>query len=263
MKKIKHIRLISDLHLEFSAFSLERMPEDEETLLVLAGDVAAYNGGVLFIHLQCRHFASVLYVLGNHEHYNGNFQLTEREIEAALESYNLSHLVTVAGGATKIEFDGLRILAGTLWTDLNNDNVLTHATVSSYLNDYKVISNGSAKLTTEDTYSEFQKTISQFDTWLKEDYSGKTVIVTHHMPSDKAVAFTFKNDYHMNGGFRSDLDSFIEKYAPSMWLFGHTHSNCDIMVSQTRLLCNPRGYPRRSGNYENLDFNPNLIINLD
>lgn len=260
---IDRIRLISDLHLEFSNFTLPVLPDDETTLLILAGDIATYADGAFFIKEQLDRFPHIIYIMGNHEYYGSDFTTAQAAIQESIDEYQISNRVTLAGPATKIEFEGFRVLAGTLWTNMNNNNVLTHTTVGCGLYDFRVIKNGPAKFTTEDVVTEFSKTINQFTTWLEEDYSGKTIIATHHMPSDQVVDECFKQDYHMNGGFRSDLDEFIKKYTPSMWLFGHTHSNCDIILFQTRLLCNPRGYPRRNGNYENLDFNPNLTILLD
>lgn len=42
------------------------------------------------------------------------------------------------------------------------------------------------------------------------------------------------------------------------WFFGHTHDSFDYKVSETRVICNPKGYGS-----ENKDFNPNLIIHLE
>lgn len=262
---IDRVRILSDLHLEFAGFLIPPLPEDETTVLILAGDVSVDSGAAAFIHLQCRRFAKVVYVLGNHEHYHGDFQETKNKLLKALAQFDLSDLVIVVDDATKIEFDGFRILAGTLWTDMNNNDVLTHSTVGSHLYDFRVVKNGGkdTKFTTEDAVIEFVSTVQRFTKWLEEPYTGQTFIATHHLPSDSAVDPQFADSYHMNGGFRSNLDDFIKKYSPDVWFFGHTHSSCDIMLHQTRLVCNPRGYPRRNGSHENTEFNPTLTIKLD
>jgi hypothetical protein len=47
----------------------------------------------------------------------------------------------------------------------------------------------------------------------------------------------------MNGGYSSDLESFIiDRPQIKLWTHGHTHHNFDYMIGSTRIVCNPRGY---------------------
>jgi hypothetical protein len=47
----------------------------------------------------------------------------------------------------------------------------------------------------------------------------------------------------MNGGFVTELSDFIA-YRPQikLWVHGHMHDEFDYVVSETRIVCNPRGY---------------------
>jgi hypothetical protein len=50
----------------------------------------------------------------------------------------------------------------------------------------------------------------------------------------------------MNGGFASQMpDEFFK--VPTLWIHGHTHTRFDYQVEGCRIVCNPRGYPLRSG----------------
>ena len=54
-----------------------------------------------------------------------------------------------------------------------------------------------------------------------------------------------------------------------MWFHGHTHDTYDYMIDQTRILCNPKGYPMQRQSLgipgqdtpaENPNFNKEKII---
>jgi hypothetical protein len=47
----------------------------------------------------------------------------------------------------------------------------------------------------------------------------------------------------MNGGYSSDLDSFIaQRDKIKLWTHGHTHEVFDYTIGECRIVCNPRGY---------------------
>ncbi len=52
----------------------------------------------------------------------------------------------------------------------------------------------------------------------------RTIVVTHHAPSDRSEA-----SYHANSplkpAFASDLDSLVEQSGIPLWIHGHTHYN--------------------------------------
>ena len=69
------VRYMSDIHLEFGWMQLLSVPEDKDTVLVLAGDIGLiFNQDQLdtlgrFLVDASVQFRAVIYVLGNHEHY--------------------------------------------------------------------------------------------------------------------------------------------------------------------------------------------------
>ena len=65
----------------------------------------------------------------------------------------------------------------------------------------------------------------------------------HHAPSPQSTHEMYAHDTIMNGGYRSDLENFIQ-HQPNLvlWTHGHTHHPFDYQVGQCRVVCNPRGY---------------------
>jgi len=273
--KIKHFRLISDIHLEFADHLVEPSITDNETLLVLAGDIHVGIKAVDFIVELSSRFPMILYILGNHEFYYNNFATLEyaidNEIQRRLSKINSQCQVIVAGNEPKQFFiDKVRVFAGTLWTDMNDNDPMTKHVVQYGLNDYRVIKNDNKALTVEDTMAVFHNTVSQFVKWIKEPFNGKTLIFTHHAPTLEAVDVRYKDSVELNGGFASNLEKFIWEYQPAFWGFGHLHNSVKMKIGKTKVQANAKGYPKRftfadldsPSIFENTKFKDKMITNL-
>ena len=81
-------------------------------------------------------------------------------------------------------------------------------------------------------------------------------MVTHHLPAMMSIAKRFGNDL-LNAAFASRLEDIIEKTRPELWIHGHTHVPCDYELFETRVICNPRGYPREAQSNE---FRADLVV---
>jgi Icc-related predicted phosphoesterase len=71
------------------------------------------------------------------------------------------------------------------------------------------------------------------------------VVITHHAPSFMSISEQYRGpgDYHMNGGYASDLSEFILDHPQiKAFVHGHVHSQHSYDIGDTRILCNPRGY---------------------
>ena len=64
---------------------------------------------------------------------------------------------------------------------------------------------------------------------LAEPFAGKTVAVTHHLPSLRSVAARFQGDL-TNGAFASNLDHLVGQV--DLWVHGHTHDSVDCWRSR-------------------------------
>ena len=63
------VQILSDLHLEFGPFTVEKIDRD---LLILAGDIHVGEKAIDFIEKQLE-ISPVIYILGNHEFYNNEY----------------------------------------------------------------------------------------------------------------------------------------------------------------------------------------------
>jgi hypothetical protein len=209
----------------------------------------------------------VIYVLGNHEHYHGDFAATADRIQAMLDGNQLSNVYLLDRGVKVI--DDVTFVGGTLWTDMNNSDQLTLYHMKSMMNDFRSVENSSkvvhyktyeqidgvdnrdkpifktrtAKFSPEDAVEEHVKMKGYIKQIVEGKFDQKFVVVGHHSPSKLSTHEMYKHDTIMNGGYSSDMDEFILDYPQiKLWTHGHTHHNFDYMIGSTRIVCNPRGY---------------------
>lgn len=246
-------RLLSDIHLEFGAFTIPRLETDKKTILLLAGDigVCSKKGSVQdFLMHHKNQFHKIIYIPGNHEYYRGIFPTSWENIrEDIYETQSIKNKLCLINNKTIIEED-VAIIGATLWTQNPNEKT----SVEAFMNDYSLIKtkkNGvlyRKTLSTADTIREYE--ISKrfiFDECIRCKKKGKKVIImTHHAPSYKSISLQFKSS-SLNPAYASSLDGDIlelgiKGFAPDVWVHGHTHSSSDYNIGNTRIICNPRGY---------------------
>ena len=82
--------------------------------------------------------------------------------------------------------------------------------------------------------------------WLEEQltkpFQGKTVVVSHHAPHPVCIHPDYPNS-PIGAAFYSNPEELIIKYDIDLWVYGHTHSNLDAVVYNTRIVSNQAGYP--------------------
>ena len=98
---------------------------------------------------------------------------------------------------------------------------------------------------------------------LREQFDGKTIVVTHHLPHPRSVHEQYADD-PVTPAFCSDLSQLVENSGAALWVHGHSHTSCDYLAGDTRVVCNPKGYgpQSRSGAIENDEFKPELVIEI-
>jgi len=236
----------SDLHLEFDPL-LPRNPlpiknTENADVLILAGDVMLAAGLTsipeMFFSNISQEFPIVLYVMGNHEHYHGNFNTTKEILVNFLSRY--SNIMLVDNECVVLE--DTAFFGGTLWTDLKKRDPFIMYHVVNCMNDFHCIKQGKGKFTALQTVIEHDNTLDALKTALAETKASKMVVVTHHAPSSKSSHERFAGD-DTNYAYFSNLEEFIlDNGIIKAWIHGHTHDPYDYMIGDTRILCNPRGY---------------------
>lgn len=252
------IAVASDLHIEFGDINLKN--EESADLLILAGDICMLKDldkqsergdrSRDFFKRVSFQFPRVLYVMGNHEHYSGDFA----KGPARFQDFCNAHCITNIDLLDKktVEIDGYQFIGGTLWTDFNDMDSLTMFNAERSMNDYNGVKNTndtvSYKFLPKHALSDHGHMRGYLQTCM-DNYreSGRTdnkiVVITHHAPSPSSIHDKYKNDDLMNGNFYSNMDQFIlDNPQIQLWIHGHMHDPFDYGIGGTRVLCNPRGY---------------------
>ena len=76
-----------------------------------------------------------------------------------------------------------------------------------------------------------------------EEYKDSPIIiVTHHAPTPYAISPQYAGSM-LNPAFASNLNEFIVNNPQiRLWCHGHVHNKSDIILRQTRVVCDPFGY---------------------
>ena len=265
------LALGSDLHLEFGDLDVTNTLEAE--VLILSGDIMVanellhYNPKTLkgfsskkselymdFLERCSCNYKDVIYIMGNHEHYHGDFGTSSNTLRQATKAFTNIHFLD----KESITLGEITFLGGTLWTDMNKEDPLTLYSIKKEMNDFRVIKNSSrvvsfkdeegkrqvkaATFSPEDTVEDHKAMLTFIDTATK-DTTNKYVVVGHHSPSKRSTKPMYVEDTLVNGAYSSDLSEFIlARPQIKLWTHGHTHYKFDYMVGETRVVCNPRGY---------------------
>lgn len=235
----------SDLHLEFDLPIPDNILKIDNTekadVLVLAGDVVTArlgdNARAFFDHVS-KQFPIVLYIMGNHEHYEGDFYETRDNLVTFLRSY--SNIMLLHNEC--VVYEDVAFFGGTLWTDLKNRDPLVIMNAISSMNDFNYIKMGKNKFHPTQTLIEHDNTMDALKLALATAQASKMVVVSHHAPSAKSCHPRFAGD-PTNYAYYTELDEFVmDNSIIKAWIHGHTHDPYDYMIGETRVLCNPRGY---------------------
>lgn len=255
------IHVLSDLHNEFSKYEVQVKDAD---VIILAGDISVGTKGVEYAKELLKETSSkIIYIMGNHESYRCNLDTLRRQIRelcAPIEGEE-QRLFFMDGDQAII--DGVRFLGCTLWTDFKlfgEAKRFECLAEARWLNDFRCIKVGNGDtLRPRDSADLYEQYVEWLTHKLDQPFDGRTVVVTHHLPSFESVVDRYKNDL-LSACFASNLDQLFGKM--DLWIHGHTHDSLDYIRNGTRVICNPRGYSQYEGDVENYSFDPKLVIEI-
>ena len=234
------VQLLSDLHLEYSHKTLPKISAEAD-VLVYAGDIAASKNNLYqyFNSIRKTHKIPIVMILGNHDYYNSYLNKAADKLKSAVEKLDDIHILN----RESIEIGDVTFVGTTLWTDFDRgrDEVAVMQVFPDYKKIYKVSSDyRKVKINTNDILKEHRKDVK----WLRETIQPdkKTVIVTHHVPTNSFIPECYKSSV-LNGGFYVDMSDFMIDYEVDVWCCGHTHFFMDCEINDCRIFCNPWGYP--------------------
>jgi Icc-related predicted phosphoesterase len=154
------IAICSDLHLEFGDINLQNT--ENADVLILGGDICvaadigkpdpnnfmegAKSNRITDFFKRCSfQFPHVIYIMGNHEHYHGDFATSGNKLKSLIESNMLSNVYLLDKESKKI--NDVTFIGGTLWTDMNKEDSLTMFHVTRRMNDFQCVGNSTRMVT--------------------------------------------------------------------------------------------------------------------
>ncbi len=259
------IAVCSDLHLEFGDLELENT--EGADVLVLGGDIfiaaelrdfmyddsgvvavtattrARAERYVNFVSRCAAKFPHVVLIMGNHEHYHGDFATSAKTIRQAFEPLSNVYFLDKEWRI----IDGILFYGGTLWTNMNGEDPMTMHRIRMMMNDFNCVKNvtgdGKKVFMPDDTVEDHYAFRRGLDAVLEQHPNLPVVVCGHHAPSRASTHPRYRNDIVMNGAYSTNLDDFIlDRRQIKLWTHGHTHEDFDYMIGTTRVVCNPRGY---------------------
>jgi hypothetical protein len=264
---------MSDLHLENNPLFQPR-PAPGADLLVLAGDIGSYQRGS---RLDDRDFGlarcsprhgwpcPVLYVPGNHEYDNLDFDEAHARLRETCERLGITWLEreTVVIGDT-------RFIGTTLWADF--DSLLTDAdrahparverqrgkafrAANFYLQKTLAMRGGQPWLA-----EGWREQALACEAWLRAalaaPFEGTTAVVTHFAPSLRSADPRY-GITPATAGFCNSMDDLLGR--AQWWFHGHLHCQHDYIENGCRVIANTLGYAAKG---EQAGFRPELVIDL-
>jgi len=231
------IQVYSDIHLEHldKPFSIEPKAD----YLFLAGDIGSIHSDNLrhFFDDISKKYKKVFYVLGNHEYYNNNSNITIDEMLLLYRKFFKCYDNVYFLEKDRVELEGYIVLGCTLWTHADQR-------CQYFYNDFRRIRIQDGEYTRMFTVKDHNRLYSESLKWLKENYDPEkpTIIMTHHPTTSKYIAHPMfdKQASDYKTFFSSDVN-FSPK-SPLICISGHTHYSFDFGIEGTRYIANQKGY---------------------
>ena len=239
------IQYTSDLHLEMQCnvghlWSYPLRPVGD--VLILAGDITKYHKSYLsndMFDYFSDNWKHTIMIPGNHEYYN-NTDLTAIEREANIDELIRPNVRLVNNKS--IQIDDVNFICTTLWSQIKPDQAFQ---ISRGMNDFYVIRDTEGVMTVI-KYNKMHATALAFlKDALHKNKSKKTVVVTHHGPTQLINALEFVGS-STNSGFITELQDIITDNDIDYWIYGHTHRNIDAELHGTKIVSNQFGYAQYS-----------------
>jgi 3',5'-cyclic AMP phosphodiesterase CpdA len=274
----------SDLHGDFTRNRIDEMAVECDVHLILGDGAAPLTHALPMIREAIKDSAPVVYVPGNHDFYHTalhpqSFLQDElargRELGDSLGIKVLSNDVLIVGTA--------RILGTTLWTDFMagtadmsrkqkmalsqkgwyGDERYDNAR-KDYHEDFRQVRFGAPGSKNRFTPSQWlalhDEAMAFLRTELAKDWDGETIVGSHMAPHPNSLMPGHHNHDWLYA--TTDIDGeMFEKI--DLFCHAHIHASRDYEIDGCRVLCNPRGYPNKDGSFENPQWDPKLVIDVE
>ncbi len=270
------IQLLSDLHLEVHPH-YRPQPAPGADLLVLAGDIGSYQTGSRLagddfglerFSPQLGWPVPVVYVPGNHEYDNLDFDEAHRRLRDACERRGLTWLEREV-----LTLGRVRLIGTTLWADFDAlvtdedrsapgpAGVLRRREKAYRAANFYLQKTGATRGGLPWLAEGWREQALVCQQWLRQalatPFDGTTVVVTHFAPSLRSA----DPRYGLTpgtAGFCNSLDALLPQ--AQLWLHGHLHCQQDYRAGGCRVVANTLGYAAKG---EQAGFRDQLVLEVD
>lgn len=259
------IRVLSDIHIDIN----ENYPIpsfEDDIFTVIAGDIS--GDPVISSYWIEDNIKNGLFVHGNHDLvYNKLEQPLQEQKLIFKNKFPLDANVSYLDNQYKIVND-IVFIGCCLYTDYKyNGSVKSNMQIAEKgLNDFRwgkyKVGDDVVSLKPQHYLEMFKESMEFIKYTLKKFKDKKCVLITHHGVSPFQLSSKYINS-SLNASFISNLEKFILKHNNlALVVSGHVHNNSDFKIGNTRVICNPYGYRDLYYGERNLNFNPNLIVEV-
>lgn len=277
------IHVTADWHANWTGDKIA-MPDVDCDVHIVVGDGA--DGLVNAIKIIAESFkdstAPIAYIPGNHDYYisekEPNAYYQEQLERARILAPQLG--VHLLSNDTLIVGNTLRVVGSTLWTDIRagTDTISRKMKmllsqrgylderpggVKDYHEDFRRIRYGGSGSKNRFTPSQMLTLHDEAMTFLRDelakDWDGETIVATHTSPSVQSLmAGSHMHDWLYSCTDCDDLFQHVD-----CWAHGHIHQSRDYEIDGCRVVANPRGYPLKGAGFENPQWDPALVIDVE
>ncbi len=226
------INYFSDVHLEFGE---QNLPKTDADIIIAAGDIGVFDQGVEWLKEINK---PIIYVAGNHEFYGYEYKKVLNTLRRECAGTQIQFLEK-----DQFIFQGVRFLGCTLWADLFVEGDEKAEALGKTLNDFRKVRFGDEPFNPKQFSALHQDSKAWLQSQLAQPYRGKTVVVTHHAPTEWSWIETPNALKKL--AYCNDLKPLFHEYEIAAWFHGHVHNLGDYRIADARILSNTRGYVGR------------------
>lgn len=225
-------------------------------VLVLAGDIGCprKNSYKEFLKYCANNFEHIIIISGNYEYHSSypyTFEQVDLEIRNICES--ISPKIHYLYDGLSVVISDIQFIGATLWSKIEQNDI-DNKEFQKMWRDQK------RSGTIEWNALEYNRTheyhIQAIERSIHKglDNMYKNVIVTHHGPLHECCCTTnAKGSFYTN-----DLENAIHSDYITMWIYGHTHKNINILRNGVFVTTNQRGMKEKP----NMGWNRSSIIRI-
>jgi predicted ATPase/Icc-related predicted phosphoesterase len=258
-KRVTRLWVMSDLHFEAVPHPEGFRPvRPEFDVLVVAGDVwEGETRRALEIVAALANGKPAVFVMGNHEPWNGDLQEERDVARRAAKSLGITLL-----DDSVAEVAGLSFVGGTLWADgrltgggLTGEDAAPPRETGEQI---KVLRDDAKRLITNvDEALLHARTRGVIEAAMARPRDEPLVIVTHHAPHPVCLPLGQRTGWAA-GNAASDLSPLTDAGQAALWVHGHVHGTLDIArPGGTRIVCNAAG-----PGFANLAFRDDWVVEV-